>query len=460
MRENKTWTRKNISKERFIEKETYRNLSVLEDPDQNRKHELCELQQMQGLPLVTKIKLAKSRIRDWVNYYGLNHVYVSVSGGKDSTVLAHIARQMYPDIKLIYVDTGLEYTELKSFVKNEYKDNVSILHPSQSFKTVIEKWGYPIFGKEIASTVYGARRHLERQLSQISKNSNIYQTYIANRLNFDYAKDICISDDLSKSLQNLIYDNREQNSRLQMLLGNYEHNGKLSRFNKKKYFFMLAAPFEISENCCYVMKKSVAHKESHICNMYAITGEMASESALRTQSWLSHGCNGFDLEDPKSTPLSPWLEEDILLYLKAYNVNYCHEIYGDIVAKNVAGGVSIDWYKQTQLDIFDNNRVSLCTTAVSRTGCLYCGFGIQMERLNNRLFFLYKSNPDKYDYVMRGGEFQDGLWKPDKRGLGFWFCYSWINKYGNMNINLPNIDYYIKQYSTDETKGYVDGVRN
>lgn len=108
------------SQDKFKDKEEYQDKAKLEDFEYARKHEMWELQQMQGLPLSTKILLTQSRIRDWVDYYGLNHVVVSVSGGKDSTVLAHIARQMYPDISLLYVNTGLEYSECAKFVKDEY----------------------------------------------------------------------------------------------------------------------------------------------------------------------------------------------------------------------------------------------------------------------------------------------------------------------------------------------------
>ena len=51
------------------------------------KHTINDLYQMQALPLSLKIRMTQRRIRDWVEYYGKDGVYVSFSGGKDSTGL-------------------------------------------------------------------------------------------------------------------------------------------------------------------------------------------------------------------------------------------------------------------------------------------------------------------------------------------------------------------------------------
>ena len=51
------------------------------------KHTISDLHQMQSMSLNDKIRMTKRRIQEWVDEYGEDGVYVSFSGGKDSTVL-------------------------------------------------------------------------------------------------------------------------------------------------------------------------------------------------------------------------------------------------------------------------------------------------------------------------------------------------------------------------------------
>lgn len=138
--------------------------------EKQTKHSLSDLQIKQALPLDAKVMLTKRRIRDWVNEYGKDGVYVSFSGGKDSTVLLTMARELYPELKAVFVDTGLEYPEIREFVKTW--DNVEWLKPRMSFKQVIDKYGYPIISKEVAECVYGAKKYLKSISGGVSHDTS------------------------------------------------------------------------------------------------------------------------------------------------------------------------------------------------------------------------------------------------------------------------------------------------
>ena len=118
-------------------------------------HDAQRLKELQALPLERKIQITQTRIIEWYQHYN-GQVCVSFSGGKDSTVLLHIARQIYPNIPAVFSNTGLEYPEIQRFVKSF--DNVDIVTPSMRFDDVITTYGYPLIGKEVAEAIYYARR--------------------------------------------------------------------------------------------------------------------------------------------------------------------------------------------------------------------------------------------------------------------------------------------------------------
>lgn len=124
----------------------------------NSKRTIEDLRARQALPLEAKVMMTENRIHEWQlsSELGYKTGVVSFSGGKDSTVLLHIARKLYPDIPAVFSNTGLEYPEIQKFVRKF--DNVTIVRPKMRFDEVISKYGYPLIGKEVAEAIYYARR--------------------------------------------------------------------------------------------------------------------------------------------------------------------------------------------------------------------------------------------------------------------------------------------------------------
>lgn len=236
-----------------------------------------ELQMLQSLPLDIKIAKSKLRIQEWVDFYGVDDCYISFSGGKDSLVMLHLIKQLDINdrIPVVFVDTGLEYPEIKQFVKKIYP-NVTILRPKKSFKQVIEEYGYPVISKEQAQYIEDIRTGTEK-------------------------------------------------IKLRRLEG---VNGQFKLSNKYRY--LLDAPFKISSKCCAIMKKEPIRNYENKSRRVPFLGMMADDSFLRKNVYLKSGCNSFDSARPKSMPIGFWTEQDILQYIKNNNLELC-SIYGDIV---------------------------------------------------------------------------------------------------------------------------------
>lgn len=292
-------------------------------------HDIQRLKELQALPLDRKILITQARITEWyLRFEG--KVAVSFSGGKDSTVLLDIARKIFPDIEGVFVDTGLEYPEIKEFVKTF--DNVTIVRPKMNFRQVITKHGYPVASKEIARKI-----HYARQGSEWAKK------YVDGSL---------------------------KNS-----------DGKPSRYRvTDRWLKLLDAPFEVSDYCCSVMKKSPIVTYQKKVGKKPIVATMAEESSVRTQAWLRTGCNAFDTEKPISKPMSFWTEQDVLQYIKRYNLPYA-SVYGDIVEDEKTG--------------------LLKTTGALRTGCMFCMFGCHLEKEPNRFQKMKQTHPKIWEYCMK-----------------------------------------------------------
>jgi 3'-phosphoadenosine 5'-phosphosulfate sulfotransferase (PAPS reductase)/FAD synthetase len=426
------------------------------------KHVISDLWQMQSLPLEAKIRMTKYRIRQWVEYYGEDGVYVSFSGGKDSTVLLDLVRQMYSNVTAVFVDTGLEYPEIREFVKTF--SNVVWLKPKKNFKQVITEYGYPFISKEVSDKVDGARKYMqalndaqsrERERERERESRTVrYAWGIADLLGIDRRGEAKESPEYLSLKMGII---PSETSRYKQVVGTYKNkDGSVSKYCMPRYKFFLEAPFNLSASCCRIMKKSPVHSYGRKTHKKPMTAQMASESRLRTAQWLRNGCNGFEMTSPISNPMSFWTEQDVLLYIELNKDRMCrdrincHEKvmwYGSRIVSRETGATieSIEYYRPIcsvygdivtepsdcdyefteRSEIFDKDRPLLKTTGCSRTGCMFCGYGCHLEKSPTRFEQMKETHPKQYAYIMKPVE---------EGGLGYKDVIDWINQHGNMDI--------------------------
>lgn len=250
-----------------------------------------ELQILQSYPLDLKIEKSKLRIQEFISQLGEENVYISFSGGKDSTVLLHLVRNIYPNLEAVFSNTGLEYPELVEFVKS--KNNVTIVRPKKSFKKVLEEEGYPVVSKKVSRAI----RDLQNPTPNNVNIRNLYLTGITSK--------------------------------------GYECP---SRKLPKKWYKLIDAPFKVSEKCCDYLKKKPIKEYEKKSKKRPIIGTMASESQMRESEYIKSGCNSFAEGKEKCTPLGFWTEQDILQYIYEKELEIT-SVYGDIVQYEVNGNI-------------------------------------------------------------------------------------------------------------------------
>lgn len=190
-----------------------------------------ELRLLQALPLDLKVARTKQRIREWVDYWGKDHVYVSFSGGKDSTVLLHIVREMYGDeIPAVFVNTGLEYPEIQRAVRSY--PNVVVLTPEMNFREVLSRYGYPVISKEVSNSIEATRRWCSKNLNVEREREREHQTDVESKTVRRRRTD-------AERCAEAIRDRRVQPSRrVQQLygIGKYECRIMYDKFTEPKNF--------------------------------------------------------------------------------------------------------------------------------------------------------------------------------------------------------------------------------
>ena len=305
-----------------------------------------ELRTMQNYPLDLKIMKTKLRIQEWINEYGAEGVYVAFSGGKDSTVLLHIVREMYPNVEGVFANTGNEFPEIIQFVRKQ--ENIKWVKPRKSFAKVIKEEGYPVISKKTSRMIKDCQNPTE-------KNAKSRKLYLS-----DYALD------------------KEGN------ITNIKNNSFKIAY---KHRYLINAPFKISNKCCDYLKKYPMADYEKLTGKKAIIGTQAEESKMRESAYLQTGCNNF--KGGKSNPLGFWRSQDILEYIYKYNIEIA-SIYGE---------VKID--KDGKYYTTGEQRTGCCM-------CLF-GCGLWKTDEENRVLRLEKTHPKLHNHMINNLGFKEVL---------------------------------------------------
>lgn len=303
---------------------------------------------MKYQPYEMKPSFSMVRVYQWWNYW-YGEVYISFSGGLDSTVLAYIVCQAYRKYKLtgkiplVFADTGTEFPEIREFVKTytkwlkeqfpELDIELVVIRPKHSFKWVCENKGFPITSKDTAGKIRKLRH---------GKLSEKYRNYLLNG---------------------------DKRGKFGMLAKKWQYLTDTERM-----------PADISEYCCEALKKEPFKRYVKETGRQPFIGITQDESFRRENQYNHTGCNVYDGHTIKSQPMGFWPKNEVIQYAVEQRIPIC-SVYGTPYQDKKG-----NWY----------------FTGEQRTGCCVCGFGCHLEPVPNRLQRLRTSDNDKHRRMCEG----------------------------------------------------------
>lgn len=322
-----------------------------------------KLNQRLAMPFEDKLLLTRRRIKEWYEFWD-GDVYLAFSGGKDSTVLKHIIEAMYRDVPSVTSNTGLEMPEIMRFAMRQ--PNVERVVPKKDFRRVITEDGFALVSKTKAKMI----RVLKE--GDTGRNSNMFKLYDTG---------------VSRS-------------------GGFNKNSKLPQ----KWRYLVDADIKISDACCDHLKKEPLDTYAKRTGRKPYTAMMVSEGGARAR--LTQ-CNAFDAKHPKSNPMLFWTEDDVWEYINTFNVEICEVYYDRLVdaegktvatskdpvayAQHLQGLVPVARMGDIVRYVDKNGNRTHRVPAEKRTGCMFCMFGVEMEKGANRFQRMAVTHPRHWD---------------------------------------------------------------
>lgn len=264
------------------------------------------------------------------------------------------------------------------------------LKPLKPKTKVIEELGWPVLSKEIAGKISLLQ-------NPTPKNATVRHAIITGETGE--------------------YGGFQKNSRMKLSQRWLEKFGGADEEGASLGY--AAAPFKVSERCCYYLKEKPCADWAKGHNSVPYLGLMASEGGRREKSLMMHGCNYYGKSTIRSAPFAIFSRQDILQLALDLNVPIPAE-YGKIVRDKDG---------------------TLRTTLAQRTGCTMCGFGIQLEQRPNRFDRLRSANPKEWEFWMRHVcRDENGDWYGWGRVLDY-IGVEWENEPGQLPGQMSIEDY-------------------
>jgi len=315
--------------------------------------------QKMSMPLSAKVRYSMRVISEYLDVYGVEGTYCSLSGGMDSVVLRHLINRVTGghNVESIYLDTWMEDPRIRRYVLDF--PNVKRLKPELSMKEIVLKYGWCFPSKDVSEAINAYREGKEWAIRKLH--------------GLDYRE-------------------------------NY------SEYRQRYKKFLIVAEewddIKISPYCCFAQKEGPAMKYEKETGKHPFLGLRAEESARRTDAYLKTGCNSFDTRHwyneetgeygeeavarPVSKPLSIWTKQDILQYHLDNDITPAAP-YGIIYEYGTCPG-QLNWYG-------DKPCGKLACSGDSRTGCIFCPVGCHLDNFA-KFKGVKEYNKKLYDYCM------------------------------------------------------------
>lgn len=245
---------------------------------------------------------AKHKLKDLVNTNNipLDKIYMSFSGGRDSTIMLHMIEDLgwKNKIKIAHFNTTMEFEATTEFVNKKISEgwNIDITKPIKTMPQIYKEYGKPFHSKQASEMIGRLQKH-----------------------NFNF------KDDTYKSFDELILKYPKCRAALKWFTGHDRATLVCPKWVKRALVFN---EIRIANKCCEFLKKKPA-KEYEKANdiVLSIIGVRKSESLARNYAYK--GCVWSDNKHFKFFPLLYFNDRDIedIVELKNIELSKAYTVY-------------------------------------------------------------------------------------------------------------------------------------